>query len=152
MSLQPLTHRFLSHIPHTHRAWVLWYNDDTIDVGIEDLGELRYPRSRFIRPVRLAIFVFGFAKDELKADETKHDQSDPPEARGRASHSFQLDGQLPEDPALVQGRATADGMSFPGLQKVSSEIKRAVKRLHKNMGHPHPAELKKVVGIERSQK
>ena len=32
LSLQPLTHRFLSHIPHTHRAWVLWYNDDTLEV------------------------------------------------------------------------------------------------------------------------
>ena len=38
-------------------------------------------------------------------------------------------------------------MSFPGLEKVSSEIKRAVKRLHKNMGHPHPAELKKLLAL-----
>ncbi len=132
LSLQPLTHRFLSHIPHTHRAWVLWNNDDTIDVGVEDLGELRYPRSRFIKPVRLAIFIFGFARQEQQDN---------------APATEPVDEELPEDPALLQGRATSDGMSFPGLEKVSSEIKRAVKRLHKNMGHPHPAELKKLLTL-----
>ena len=134
LSLQPLTHRFLTHIPHTHRAWVLWFNDDSIDVGLEDLGELRYPRSRFIKPVRLAIFVFGFARDEQQTGAAGHDQEEQVE-------------ELPEDPALLQGRATSDGMSFPGLEKISSEIKRAVKRLHKNMGHPHASELKKLLSL-----
>ncbi|CAK9085324.1 Pentatricopeptide repeat-containing protein [Durusdinium trenchii] len=92
ISKQPITWRFPSHIPHTHRAAALRYNDGTIEVIEEDLQLLRHPKAR-----RLA--------------------------------------------------KPTEEITFPADLKIPAEVKTAVRRLHKNLGHPHATELKKMLAM-----
>ena len=155
ISWQPMVWRFPSHIPHTHRAAALKYTDGEIEVFEEDLKLLRHPRARFKKPVQLAIFMFG------------HVNEPPPEAkRPRLQGPQQPDIETPPDssqpsmalqPQPIQQRSPdyplqiiprpAEDITFPQHIKLPAEIKLAVRRLHKNMGHPRPAELKKLLGM-----
>ena len=61
LALQPALHRFPRHVLHTHRGSALLYNDGTRQIVTEDLGDLRFPKGRFHKPVNIGIFWFGMA-------------------------------------------------------------------------------------------
>ena len=124
ISQQPTLMRFPSHVPHTHRGWVLSFADGSFEAQSEDLAETRHPRSRFAKPVRTAIFFFGYADEE---------QPQPPSDRPV------------DDPSQLVG--TTAGFSFKGGGKFSNEIKTAVIRMHRNLGHPHASDLKKLLAM-----
>ena len=131
ISLQPAVMRFPSHVPHTHRGWALSFSDGTFEVGHEDLAQTRHPRARFAKPVRLGIFFFGYAE----AEEQDHQQPE-------------------DDPSQLVGYSNVPGFSFSKGVKISAEVRSAVVRLHRNLGHPHASDLKKLLamnGIKNQQ-
>ena len=87
----------------------------------------RHPRARFAKPVNMAVFFFG--------------QSDPPE------ETSQLPPQVPDDPQQLVSQINSDGISFKKDVKLSQEARQAIARLHKNLGHPHASDLKKMLAM-----
>eukprot|EP00438_Fugacium_kawagutii_P029741 Skav215795 [mRNA] locus=scaffold3885:36272:44804:+ [translate_table: standard] len=114
------------HVPHTHRGWAILYTDGTCDIMEEDLANVRHPRAKFSKPVDIGIFFFGYATDV----------NDP-----------QLPAPQPtreDDPnEIVQH----DGISFPKAHGTSLQVKTLLSRMHKNLGHPHAADLKKMLAM-----
>ena len=148
---QPITWRFPTHVPHTHRAAAMRYTDGTMEVIEEDLGKLRHPRARFTKPVQLAIFMFGQNSAEAevtpsykrpRADPSPGTQ-DPQQFQPQELHPLQAQ----EDDPLRLVRKDDDEITFLPELKLTAEIKLAVKRMHKNLGHPRAAELKKLLAL-----
>ena len=123
LAKSPKARRFPRDIPFTHRGTILLYNDDELVCESEDVANIAFPRQRFAKPVRYAICVYG------NAPEDPSDVPAPPAATGPPV----ADPEVP--PEEVHG---AD-VTFPGCQ-APREIKRAVARLHVNLGHPSAAD------------
>ena len=153
ISLQPILWRFPWHIPHTHRAAALQYTDGGIEVIHEDLQELRHPRARFKKPVHIAIFMFGRAQDiphTARPRGSQHQQATAEDAQdplqGLPQDQQPPDGQ-PEDNPLRLVPLEEKEIQFASDAKISPEIKLALRRLHKNLGHPSTPELKKLLAM-----
>ena len=140
-SSQPAMFRMPSHIPHTHRGWALLYNDGEIEVNYEDLGQIRHPRSRFRKPVRIGVFFYGYA-------ETQH-SSQPQSTSNTLEPSSGLQQPSSSQPAdNPHNQMTEEtGVSWPRFSKVSQDIRRLVHRLHRNLGHPEASEMKKLLAM-----
>ena len=126
---QPTMLRLPTHIPHTHRGWALLYNDGNIDIVVEDLSDVRHPRARFRKPVNIGIFFFGHAEASQQAPQQGQD----------------LQPQ-DDDPQSIIAH-NVDGISFPKLPGLSPQLKTILSRLHRNLGHPHANELKKMLAM-----
>ena len=111
----------------TTREQPFWSsNDDTRAVEVEDLGELQYPRQRFDRPVRYAVFAYGHRRDLPEQAETSPSTATPT-----------MVPNLPTD------------IDFPGLSpQLSQEFRAATARLHLNLGHPSRQELCRLLAYE----
>ena len=119
----PKVRRFPRDIPFTHRATVLLYNDDDVVCESDDVANIAFPHQRFPKPVRYAICVYGDAPE------------DPNDAPAPPPHS----GPPLVDPEVPPEEVHAD-ITFPNC-KAPREIKRAIARLHVNLGHPSSADL-----------
>eukprot|EP00434_Breviolum_minutum_P010232 symbB.v1.2.009030.t1/scaffold568.1/size186168/6 len=95
-------------------------------VEVEDLGDLQFPRQRFSKPVRYAIFAYGHRRLQPE-----------PSASTTQSRTPTMVPNLPTD------------IDFPDLSKdVPQEVKSAVARLHLNLGHPSRQELSRLLAYE----
>lgn len=133
ISLQPAVMRFPSHVPHTHRGWALQFADGSFEMGHEDLAQTRHPRARFAKPVKIGIFFFGYAE---------------------ASDGDEGVQQPEDDPSQLVGYSNVPGFTFKKGIRISPEVRTAVIRLHRNLGHPHASDLKKMLtmnGIKNQQ-
>lgn len=99
------------------RAALLQYADGTRAVEIEDLGEIEFPKMKFSKAVRVAVFGYGH---RLETPDPKQNE-------------------LKEDRPVIPGMS-AD-ISFPNVSDVEQHIRRSVARLHLNLGHPTAPEL-----------
>ena len=99
------------------RAALLQYADGTRAVDIEDLGEIEFPKMKFSKAVRVAVFGYGH---RLETPDPKQNE-------------------LKEDRPVIPGMS-AD-ISFPNVSDVEQHIRRSVARLHLNLGHPTAPEL-----------
>jgi hypothetical protein len=133
IAVQPAMLRLPAHIPHTHRGFALLYNDGEIDVVVEDLSDVRHPRARFRKPVNLGIFFFGHAEAPQQA---------PQQERAPQQDVVTID----DDPQSIIAH-NVDGISFPKLPGLSQQLKTILSRLHRNLGHPHANELKKMLAM-----
>ncbi|CAE7356139.1 RE2 [Symbiodinium sp. CCMP2592] len=120
----PKARRFPRDIPFTHRATVLLYNDDEVACESDDVANIAFPHQRFPKPVRYAICVYG------DAPEDPTDVPAPPQPTGTP----------PVDPDVPPEEVHGADITFPNC-KAPREIKRAVARLHVNLGHPSSADL-----------
>ncbi|CAE7322415.1 GIP, partial [Symbiodinium sp. CCMP2456] len=112
----PMQRRIPMDIPLTARGAALLYNDGTHSIEVEALENVRFPKQRFDKPVRIGIFVYGDLVQE----------SEP------------AGGQLETLPMS----ALPTDIRFEGLSPgTPMEVKRTVARLHLNMGHPSSQEL-----------
>ena len=127
ISSQPTLMRFPANIPYTHRGWALQFNDGAFEIDSEDLSATRHPRARFAKPVNMAVFFFG--------------QADPPE------DTAELPPQVPDDPQQLVSQTKQDGISFKKDIRLSQEARQAITRLHRNLGHPHASDLKKMLAM-----
>lgn len=135
---QPATLRLPMHVPHTHRGWAILYNDGEIEINSEDLSDVRHPRGRFRKPVNFAIFFFGQAE---AATDSMQQQPD--------SSQQQPDSVPPDNPQLqLISPPESTGIHFAPELRLTQEVKTAISRLHKNLGHPPAAELKKLLAMQ----
>lgn len=136
IAYQPTMLRLPLHIPHTHRGWALLYNDQTVEVVEEDLADVRHPRAKFRKPVNIGIFFFGYTTPSSHANQ-------PVSARP--------DGQPLQEPAEDDPQAivahNTEGITFPRMPGLSQDVKTLLSRLHRNLGHPHNNELKKMLAM-----
>ena len=145
IAAQPITWRFPWHVPHTHRAAVLRYTDGQVDVIEEDLQELRHPKARFKKPVDVGIFMFGQAR------QAEPHASHPPEAKRLRpdqddTATTQASDRPDDNPRSIMPNPSED-ITFPDTLKISAEIKNSLRRMHKNLAHPRPAELKRLLAM-----
>ena len=141
LSSHPAMFRMPSHIPHTHRGWAILYSDGEIEVNYEDLGQVRHPRSRFRKSVRTAVFFYGYADSPHSQQETSTSTDRPPDSSPHQPSSAQ-----PSDNPHNQ-MIEEKGFSWPRFSKVTQDIRRLVTRLHRNLGHPEAAEMKKLLAM-----
>ncbi|CAK9087481.1 unnamed protein product [Durusdinium trenchii] len=127
----------LARATHTHRAAALQYNDGEVQIIEEDLSELRHPKARFKKPVQLAIFMFGQGQPDAER----------PRDRISASHEAAQPPPSENDLRKLVPPPPGDEISFPSELKIPAEIKNAIRRMHQNLGHPKPAELKKLLAL-----
>ena len=132
--LQPAVRRFTAHIPHVTRGEALLFNDGTMSVSQEDLQDVRHPRGRFIKPVNIGVFFIGAAADP-NLEPYQREEAPPP-----------VDN-VDDDPHHALIKASHPDISFPHGPKMSTATRTAVCRLHKNLGHPRPQELKKLLAM-----
>ena len=123
----PTTRRIPSNVDEYYtRAAFLHYNDDSRAVEVEDLGDLQYPRQRFSKPVRFAVFAYGHRRNV-------------PEASAAKSSTL--------SPTTVPNLST--DIDFPGISvETPQEIRSSVARLHLNLGHPSRQELCRLLAYE----
>ena len=65
VSKLPKAKRLAWHQPATHRCSVLWLMDDRIMIESERIADIAQPRQRFRSPVKIAIFIQGYAPDDM---------------------------------------------------------------------------------------
>lgn len=134
ISVQPLVYRNAPHTPHTHRGAVLKYiGTDELEVASEDLSDIHFPRSRFRRPVEIAIFFFGYPN---YVDEEFGVLGEEAQLQDQESRRF-------EDPS----EKFHNEIRFPNAAGVSRSIKFAVARIHKNIGHLSGSEMIKLLAL-----
>ena len=98
--------------------------DDTLVVETEDLANIVFPRQKFSKAVKYGIMVYGNApEDDAPAQEP--------------------DVEVPQE--MVRGAE----ISFPQCS-VPKDIKRAVARLHVNLGHPTSTDLVRMLAFQGS--
>ena len=131
---QPAIHRFPTHVPHTHRGSALLFNDGSRDVTVEDLTDIRYPKGRFQKPVNIGIFFFGMAHSPQQGP----DQQQPQPASVQPHV---------EDNPIARADFLDRDITFPENKDYNNDTKNIVTRLHKNLGHPPAAELKKLLAM-----
>ena len=121
----PTTRRFPTDVPFTHRGALLLYNDNSKELESEDVAHIRFPKQRFSRPVRLAVFFYGSPRES----------EDP-------------DVEEPTDPGVPLPGLVTD-ISFPGIPPdVPQEVRRSVARLHTNLGHPTQQEMIRMLAYQ----
>ena len=123
----PTTRRIPSNVDEYYtRAAFLLYNDNSRAVEVEDLGDIQFPKQRFTKAVRIAVFAYG----ERRA---------LPDSTGTSSTT--------RTPTVVPNMPT--DIDFPGLSTtVPQETRAAIARLHLNMGHPSRQELCRLLAYE----
>ena len=124
----PTTRRIPANVDEYYtRAAFLLYNDDSKSVEVEDLGDLQYPRQRFTKPVRYAVFAYGHRRSM-------------PEASAASNTSTLSPTTVPNLPTDID---------FPGISvEIPQEIRSSVARLHLNLGHPSRQELCRLLAYE----
>ena len=126
---KPLTRRQPREVPHTHRGSILLHNDDSISIEVEDMLVNQFPKQRFDKPVRCAIFFYGFAAPDQPCDEPQ--RQEPPV-------------HLP-----IPGLST--DITFKGAPAtLPISVRSSLARLHIGAGHPHKKELIRLLATHGS--
>ena len=108
----------------TYRAAVLDFADGTRTFELDSLADMQFPRQRFAKTVKVALFMFGVMK-EIKLPSDQDESKRPP--------------HLP-----LLGLPTA--ISFPNLPAgIPAESRKLTARLHLNLGHPSKQEMMRMV-------
>ncbi|CAK8998303.1 Putative RNA pseudouridine synthase [Durusdinium trenchii] len=127
---KPVTRRQPGELPHTHRGNILLHNDDTISIEVEDMVVNQFPKQRFDKPVRAAIFFYGFAAAD-QPEEQQQQQRDPPV-------------HLP-----VPGLST--DITFVGAPPtLPASVRASLARLHIGAGHPNKQETIRLLSMHGS--
>ena len=140
----PKAKRVRTGLEDCHRASILLRNDDTITIETEYFKTAQAPRERFVTPVRVAIFVTGYAPGD-PADPTPQREGErqyleaPPEL-------LQLlpDGEAAayEDRIITkQTYAQEQWFTGPPLTVKQKRFAPAIVKLRKNLGHPSQPDL-----------
>ncbi|CAK9003523.1 unnamed protein product, partial [Durusdinium trenchii] len=123
-----------------HRCSALLLNDDSIVLETEFLKTAQAPRERFVQPVRLAIFVLGYAPGD-PADPAP--QQEPP--RQPVPVEPHDDGALlePKESPVLTKQTYADEQWFigPPLTNKQKKLAPMLVKVHKNLGHPAQPDL-----------
>ena len=128
--------------PFTHRACVLWYTDGSLEVESQATRDLLRAGTRFVRPCKLGIFIFGTAPESsFDADGTP--TGGPAEEASGSQRRQRPRGDAAAAAAPPPVLPQAKDIWFEGikLDQVPQVIRNAVRRLHINLAHPSNADL-----------
>ena len=127
----PMTRRLpVGSVPFTHRGAALLHNDESLTLEAEDLANVTFPKQRFSKVVKAAIFFFGITEDDCP----------PPSQKSTAEKEIQLP---------VPGLRT--DVTFPNAPKtLPNEVRASVARLHLNTGHANKKELTRLLATHGS--
>ena len=136
----PKAKRVRPGLEQCHRCSVLWQSDDMVLIETEHLPSAQAPRERFVSPVKIGIFVLGYAPgepqqpapakrgpavQELPDGEVVHDALEEPVAEGLAH-----EGLVRQD--YASGECWFIG---PPLRHEQRRLAPALVRMHRNLGH-----------------
>ena len=134
----PKAKRVRPGLEECHRASVLLQNDNSIIIETEYLKTAQAPRERFITPVRVGIFILGYAPGEPQAPspqkegERQYVEAEPGEAVGE-----RIEGDHFDDKSLVkQSYGGETWFEGPPLTNRQKKLAPSIVKLHKNLGHP----------------
>ena len=129
-----------------HRCSVLLLNDDTLTIETEYLKTAQAPRERFATPVRVAIFVLGYAPGDPAEPRP---EPEPPKQfvaieDSKDHYIVPYDDQalveIPEKTLLKQSYGE-HWFVGPPLNAKQKKLAPTVVKLHKNLGHPSQPDL-----------
>ena len=123
----PLVRRFPSELPFTHRGAALRTNDGELLIESEDLVAVTYPKQRFTKPIRCAVFFYGNAPDEQVIDADEKELPDAATADSGRLPGFNTDIRFVNGPPMTK------------------EMRTSIARLHCNLGHPPKAEIVRIL-------
>ena len=106
------------------RAAFLSFADGTRAVEVEDLSDIQFPRQRFSKAVTFAVFAYGHRRQTTDAHQATEQASS----------------------LTIPGLST--DISFKESAQVPTETKRALARLHINLGHPTAQELTRLLAYQ----
>ena len=129
-----------------HRCSVLWQNDDTVLIETEHLPSAQAPRERFVTPVRIGIFILGYAPGEPKEPSPVQPppiQPMPPEGEVIDDPLQQSLGEAMAEKGLVRQDYANGEIWFIGapLRHEQRRLAPSLVRLHRNLGHPRTEDL-----------
>ena len=96
---------------------------------------MRHPRAKFRKPVNIGIFFFGHAQPPVQQPPSSQPSSVQPPLEPRE-----------DDPQVIVA-SNVQGITFPKMPGLPRDVKTALARLHRNLGHPHANELKKMIAM-----
>ncbi|CAE7023992.1 RE1 [Symbiodinium sp. CCMP2456] len=131
----PKAKRVKTGLEECHRASVMLHNDNSITVETEFLKDAQAPRERFVAPVRVAIFVLGYAPGEPDAPAPARQAAAQPApedepVRDEVQEGLEREGLARQDFA---GECWFSGGPLKPNEKV---LAKALVRMHRNLGHP----------------
>lgn len=128
----PKAKRVRPGLEECHRASILLLNDNSVTIETEFLKTAQAPRERFVTPVRVAIFVLGYAPGEPL--------SPAPMAQGERQVVVapEEDLLLQDAPDSIITRQAYGETWFigPPLTNKQKKLAPTVVKMHKNLGHP----------------
>ena len=138
LAKHPKANRYPAETLATHRATVLVYNDDQVTFQTEKIADayaLNERFSKYDKPVRMGVFVFGDAPGE---DSDQQVQQQVAEHHPPTPKPPDLTQELDNITKVDQSKE----IWFHNLPRtVGPEIRSAIARMHNNMGHPSEAEM-----------
>jgi len=131
----PKARRLPTDFPYLHRATVALKTNGEIFVESEPIEKVSFPRTRFVDPVKIAIFIFGTAPEspERPKDGSDDDQD--------------VDFRVPCHPKSFKH---GDELWFEGIdsKQCPRSIRVIIARMHMNLGHPSNPELIKLLLLD----
>ena len=124
-----------------HRCTAILYTDNTFVVESEYLPECQAPRERFVKPVKLAVFVVGKAPsdDTPESAEAQPDRrSKVNDVKAEVSHDEAGAGATQNKEDFGNGEIWFAG---PNLKPEEKKVAPTVARMHANLGHPRTADF-----------
>ena len=119
----PQSRRWPQDIPFTHRGAALMLTTGEVVIESEDLSQVTYPKQRFAKPIRVAIFFYGVPNKTPEVEEATTEEA-PGQSSTRPLHGFETEIWFEDAP-----------------REVDKKLQYSLARLHVNMGHPGRAEL-----------
>ena len=119
----PQSRRWPQDIPFTHCGAALMLTTGEVVIESEDLSQVTYPKQRFAKPIRVAIFFYGVPNKTPEVEEATTEEA-PGQSSTRPLHGFETEIWFEDAP-----------------REVDKKLQYSLARLHVNMGHPGRAEL-----------
>ena len=137
----PQARRLPQEFPYTHRGAALRLTTGEFALEAEDLASVSFPKQRFVRAVRVAVFFYGTPRKPPETSEpAPHEPPPPPGGREEGAVERPDRHHLP---GRFVSRQPVPGLDtevwFEGT--VDKKLQASLARLHLNMGHPPKAEL-----------
>ena len=137
----PQARRLPQEFPYTHRGAAMRLTTGEFALEAEDLASVSFPKQRFVRAVRVAVFFYGMPKKPPETSEPTPLEQPPPPGGADDSAVDRPDRQ--HLPGRFMSRQPVPGLDtevwFEG--NVDKRLQASLARLHVNMGHPPKAEL-----------
>eukprot|EP00439_Symbiodinium_sp_Y106_P057908 s106_g8.t1 len=120
----PQCRRFPQDFAFTHRGAALRLNSGEVALESEDMAQITYPKQRYVKPVRVALFFYGFPQEDPQATAEAMKEEAIDQTSTRPLHGFQTELWFEDAP-----------------REVDKQLQYSLARLHVNMGHAPKAEL-----------